>query len=126
MHTQSPNRLSQNRMRAPLGLAFPVHELVFVHAWAQKRGLAMTILLDRVLDGEELEEMLLVRSAAAPSRVLGLWRVAGGGVVAQAGGGAPRVFGGIHTALSHEGALFAAAPARVPSVWRRLARWGRA
>jgi hypothetical protein len=107
-------------MRRPHGLSFPVHELIFLHDWAQMRGLTMTILLDQVFDGAEFEEMVMVRSRVPCRAALTLWRVAGGGVAAQAEGGAPRVFGGIHTALSHAGALFAATPARVPSVWRRL------
>jgi hypothetical protein len=121
MHTQSPNRV-----RPAHGLAFPVHELVFMHAWSQGQGLTMSILLDQVLNGAEFEEMVLVRGRGARGRALTLWRVAAGGVVVQAEGGAPHVFGGIHTALSHAGALFAAMPARVPSVWRRLLGWGRA
>jgi hypothetical protein len=49
-----------------------------------------------------------------------VWRLAGGGVVAQAEGGQPRVFGGVHAALSHTGAMFMLKRSRVSTVWRRL------
>ncbi len=120
MHTRSPDRT-----KAPLGLAFPVHELVFIRAWSEKRGLSMKVLLDQVLEGAEFEEMLLVRGLV-PSRQalsrqsLSLWRIAGGAVVAQADGGQPLVFGGVHAALSHAGAMFTLTPSRVTSTWRRL------
>ncbi len=124
MHTHSTDRT-----KAPYGLAFPVHELVFIRAWAEKRGLSMKVLLDQVLEGAEFEEMLLVRglvpSRHSPSRgSLTLWRVSGGAVVAQAQGGQPRVFGGVHAALSHAGAMFALKPSRVTSAWRRLLGMG--
>ena len=120
MHAQVPNRV-----RNPHGLAFPVHELVFVHAWAEARGLTMRVLLDQMLEGAPVEEMLLVRVRAAPRRRLMLWRAGGSGVVAQVEGGVPLLFGGIHAALSQLGASFAAKPARVPAVWRRLLGWRR-
>jgi hypothetical protein len=124
MHTHS-----QDRTKAPHGLAFPVHELVFIRAWAEKRGLSMKVLLDQVLEGAEFEEMLLVRGLV-PSRhslsrgSLTLWRVSGGAVVAQVQGGQPRVFGGVHAALSHAGAMFTLKPSRVTSAWRRLLGMG--
>ena len=116
---------SSHRIRVPHGVAFPVHELVFVRAWAEGRGLAMRILLDQVLDGAEFEEMLLLHGLAPHRRGLTLWRLAGGGVVAQLEGAVPLVFGGIHSALTHMAALSSARPARVPEVWRRLLGWGR-
>ena len=116
---------SSHRTRAPHGVAFPVHELVFVRAWAEGRGLTLRILLDQVLNGAEFEEMLLVRGMAMPRRAMTFWRLAGGAVVTQAEGGTPRVFGGIHSALSHTGALLSARPARMPAAWRRLLGWGR-
>jgi hypothetical protein len=115
MHTQSTGRI-----QAPYGLAFPVHELVFIRAWSEKRGLSMKILLDQMLDGAEFEEMLLVCGLVPSRRALTLWRVAGGGVVAQAEGGQPRIFGGVHAALSHAGAMFTLKPTRLSSAWRRL------
>ena len=111
---------SSGRTRAPHGLAFPVHELVFIRAWTEKRGLTMKILLDQVLDGAEFEEMLLVRGLVPSRRALTIWRIAGGSVVAQAEGGQPRLFGGVHAALSHAGAMFTLKPSRVSSAWRRL------
>jgi hypothetical protein len=114
MQTKHPERT-----RTPYGLAFPVHELLFIRAWAEKRGLTMKILLDQVLDGAEFEEMLLVRGLVPSRRALTLWRITGG-VVAQAEGGQPRVFGGVHAALSHAGATFVLKPGRVSSAWRRL------
>ncbi len=119
MHIKSPGRT-----KTPHGLAFPVHELVFIRAWSEKRGLTLKILLDRVLDGAEFEEMLLIRGMIPSHRALTLWRVAGGGVVAQAEGGEPRIFGGVHAALSHAGAMFTLKPSRVPSAWRRLLGMG--
>jgi hypothetical protein len=119
MDTRSPNRT-----KAPYGLAFPVHELVFIRAWAEKRGLSMKVLLDQVLEGAEFEEMLLVRGLVPSRRSLTLWRVSGGAVVAQAQGGQPRVFGGVHAALSHAGAMFTLKPSRVTSAWRRLLGMG--
>ena len=118
MQTQSPSRV-----RSPHGEAFAVHELVFIRAWAHARGLSLRILLDEVLDGEEFEEMLLL-GARKSRRVLRLWRVAGG-VVSQAEGGSPHVFGGIHSALSHAGAHFTPQPMRVPAAWWRLLGWRR-
>ena len=118
MHTQTPGRTA-----APYGLAFPVHELVFIRAWSEKRGLAMRIMLDQVLDGAEFEEMLLIRGLVKSRQSLTLWRISGGGVVAQTEGGQPRVFDGVHAALSHASAMFAlhaARPARVSFAWRRL------
>jgi hypothetical protein len=50
--------------------------------------------------------------------------VSGGAVVAQAQGGQPRVFGGVHAALSHAGAMFTLKPSRVTSAWRRLLGMG--
>ncbi len=108
------------RVRAPYGLAFPVHELVFIRAWAEGRGLTMNILLGQVLDGAEFEEMVMVRSLASSRPALTLWRVASGSMLAQAEGSAPRVFGDTHAALSHAAVLFAPSPARAPSLWRRL------
>jgi hypothetical protein len=118
MHTQSPGRA-----KAPYGLAFPVHELVFIRAWAETRGLTLCVLLDQVLDGAEFEEMLLIRGLVKSRRALTLWRVSGGGVVAQSEGGQPRAFGGVHAALSHAGAVFAMQGprgGRANSAWRRL------
>ena len=118
MHTHSPGRA-----RSAYGLAFPVHELVFIRAWAEKRGLGMRILLDQVLDGAEFEEMLMIRGLVQSRRALTVWRVCGGGVVTQTEGGQPRVFDGVHSALSHAGAMFvlqAARPTRATSAWRRL------
>jgi hypothetical protein len=125
MQTSSPSR-----HRVPYGLAFPVHELVFVRAWAATRGLAMDVLLDQVLDGAEVEEMLVVRGLVRSRRTLTLWRPSGSpggsGVVAQVKGDAPRVFGGIHAALCQAASLFAPPPARKPTPWRRLLWWRRA
>jgi hypothetical protein len=118
-HTPPSSISPPGRVKAPYGLAFPVHELVFIRAWSEKRGLSLRILLDQVLDAAEFEEMLLIRGHIPSHRALTLWRI-DGGVVAQAEGGQPRVFGGVHAALSHAGGMFALKPARVPSAWRRL------
>jgi hypothetical protein len=122
MHADSPGR-APGRTKAPYGLAFPVHELVFIRAWAEKRGLSMHVLLDQVLDGAEFEEMLLIRGLVKSRRALTVWRVSGGGVVAQSEGGQPRVFGGVHAALSHAGAVFSLQgprAGRANPAWRRL------
>jgi hypothetical protein len=119
MPTQTPGRI-----KTPYGLAFPVHELVFIRAWSEKRGLTMKIQLNRVLDGAEFEEILLIRGLVPSRRALSLWRVASGAVVAQAEGGQPRVFDGVHAALSHASAMFALTPSRVSSAWRRLLGMG--
>ena len=113
---------STGRSKAPYGLAFPVHELVFIRAWAEKRGLSMRVLLDQVLDGAEFEEMLLVRGHVPSRHALTVWRIKGG-VVAQAEGGQPRLFGGVHAALSHASAMFTLKPGRTSSAWRRLLGW---
>ena len=122
MHIHSPGR-APGRAMAPYGLAFPVHELVFIRAWAEKRGLTMRVLLDQVLDGAEFEEMLLIRGLVKSRRALTVWRVSGGEVVAQSEGGQPRAFGGVHAALSHAGAVFSMQgppSGRHHSAWRRL------
>ncbi len=117
MHIESPGRT-----KAPYGLSFPVHELVFIRSWSERRGLRMRILQDQVLDGAEFEEMLLIRGLVKSRRALTLWRVAGGGVVAQTESGQPRVFDGVHAALSHAGAVFTlqGGHGKATPAWRRL------
>lgn len=115
MHAQSPGRI-----KVPYGVAFAVHELVFIRAWAEKRGLTMAVLLDQTLDGAEFEEMLLVRRLVPSRQSLKLWRVSGGSVVAQLEGAQPRAYGGVHAALSHAAAAFTLRPAPSRVAWRRL------
>ena len=106
------------RPRTPYGLAFPLPELEFVRAWAERQGLRLEVRLDQVLDGAEFEELLMITAPRSARQALTLWRT-DHSVIAQAAGGHPKGFSGVHMALAHfAGTFSAAAPQR-----RALARW---
>lgn len=113
--------------RLPYGLAFPLPDLVFVRDWARKRMLHMEIIVDRVLDGVEFEELIMLRpdntlKGATPGRgaALTLWRT-GTGIIAQANGGHPKLFASVRAATAHySGSLGTQPPAARASFWRSL------
>lgn len=110
--------------KAPYGLSFAVPDLVFVRDWARKRALRMEILVDQVMDGAEFEELILLRVAGggANGQALSIWRTRNG-IVAQANGGHPKLFGSVRVAAQHFATYFAPAPAAPrPSFWRALLR----
>jgi hypothetical protein len=113
------------RHRTPYGLAFPLHELVFVRDWARRAGLRVSIRLDQVLDGAEFEEMVVLTATGRPCRAVSLWRTANG-VIAQQAGGQPRVFAGARAALSFASLSLSGLPAaRYDAWWRGLVHWAR-
>ena len=73
------------------GLAFAVEDLVMLRNWAEQRRLHLTIALDRVIDGAEFEEMLILAPPAGRRRTLTLWRTQDC-VYAQTPAGAPQAF----------------------------------
>ncbi len=73
------------------GLAFAVEDLVMLRNWAEQRRLRLTVALDRVIDGVEFEEMLVVAPPAGRRRTLTLWRTHEA-IFAQTPAGAPESF----------------------------------
>ena len=88
----------QARGGAPYGLSFAIEELHEARRWAELHRLTMTVALDRVIDGAEFEEMLLVVTRDRRRRVLTLWRTEAG-VVAQPVGCLPSGYGCLTDAL---------------------------
>jgi hypothetical protein len=86
--------------RAPYGLAFEVEDLLLLRSWAGQRRLQLTILLDRIVDGAEFEEVLVVAPAGSDRRTLTFWRTQDG-VFAQPPGGRPHGFATMHDLLEH-------------------------
>jgi hypothetical protein len=107
------------RPRTPYGLAFPLHELVFVRDWAERQGLKLAVKLDQVIDGAEFEELLLIGGAGRPAPALTLWRT-DHSVIGQAAGGHPKGFAAVQLALAHFTGCACKHAARPASRWRKL------
>ena len=108
------------RPRTPYGLAFPVHELVFVRDWAERHGMKLSVKLDQVIDGAEFEELLMIAGVDRPDQALTMWRT-DHSVIAQAAGGHPKGFLAVQVALAHfAGLATGAGRARPPSRWKKL------
>ncbi len=85
--------------RHPLvGLSFSVSELVTAVAWAERHGLALSVLLDRVIDEAEYEEMLVLEGRPQNFAQHVLWRT-NTAVFEQHAGAPPRAFRSLHGAL---------------------------
>jgi hypothetical protein len=104
------------RRIALAGLSFPVSELLTVRAWAARYGVALAVVIDRVIDEAAYEEMLVLTAGHAPDRPCVLWRT-GCAVFEQHEGAPPRAY------RSLDGALRALVPqlSKPPGSW--LTRW---
>lgn len=89
---------AEARRAAPFGLSFGIDDLLAARGWAEARRLRMQVVLDRVIDGAEFEEMLLLLAADGRRRIATVWRTEGG-IVSQAPGRMPRLFSGMAEAL---------------------------
>ena len=78
-------------VKTAFGIAFAVEDLVMLRNWAEQKRLRLTIALDRVIDGSEFEELLMVAPPAGRRRTLTLWRTQDG-IFAQTSAGAPQGF----------------------------------
>ena len=78
-------------VKTAYGLAFAVEDLVMLRNWAEQRQLRLTVALDRVIDGAEFEELLVVAPPSGRRRTLTLWRTQDG-IFAQTATGAPQDF----------------------------------
>ena len=85
-------------LRTVYGLAFDVEDLVMLRNWAAQRRLHLGIALDRVIDGVEFEELLVVAPPAGRRRTLTLWRTKDG-IFAQPAVGAPQSFASMQDLL---------------------------
>ncbi len=81
------------------GLAFAIEDLVVVRSWAERRNLRLSIILDRMSDGAEYEEMLVLAPAHAKRSTLTVWRTKDG-IFAQAPHGPPHRFATVSELLS--------------------------
>ena len=78
-------------VKTAYGLAFAVEDLVMLRNWAEQRQLRLTVALDRVIDGAEFEELLVVKPLAGRRVTLTLWRTKDG-IFAQTAASAPQAF----------------------------------
>ncbi len=90
------------RRNAPYGLSFAIEELQAARCWAERQRLALTVALDRVVDGAEFEEMLLFQTRDRRRRVLTLWRTEAG-VAGQKAGCLPTAYASLADALRAAG-----------------------
>jgi hypothetical protein len=82
----------------PYGLAFSVTDLVLVRDWAEQRQLHLLVVLDRVMDGLEFEEMLILTPRRRRHGTLAIWRTRCG-IFAQTSRTAPVRFSDLRQAL---------------------------
>jgi hypothetical protein len=76
---------------APRGLSFGISEHLEIRKWAARRNLQVVTELDRVICGEEYEEVLAFYHPNSSWRRLTLWRKADG-IVLEPSVGAARLF----------------------------------
>lgn len=69
-----------------MGLAFPISEHVAIRSWAEARGLRVAVEIDRVVAGEEYEEVLAFYQAGSAWRCFTMWRSAAAVVLEPASG----------------------------------------
>lgn len=109
------------RLRTPLGVSFPIHELVLIRSWAEGAGLSIRVALDQKRAGQEIEELVVIRAPGRPRPLASLWRVAGG-IVAQKSGMQPKIYRELGSAIAHLNARAASvAPRR--GLWKSLTGW---
>lgn len=60
--------------RAPRGLSFPILEHMAIRAWANDHNLRVVTEIDRVVGGEEYEEVLALYEHEGAWRKLTMWR----------------------------------------------------
>ncbi len=86
------------RQRRPYGLAFMIEDLAHIRSWAEARGLVMLVTLDRVIEGAEFEEMIVLSPRGRVDRRMILWR-SFGTIYAQPPNAKPRGFTTVPQAL---------------------------
>ena len=84
--------------RRPYGLAFMIEDLAHMRRWADERGLVMLVTLDRVINGAEFEEMIVLSPRGRTDRRMLLWR-SFGTIYAQPPNAKPRGFTTVPQAL---------------------------
>lgn len=100
---------------APRGIAFEIAEHVAVRSWAEAHNLRVTTEIDRVISGEEYEEVLAVYLPNSSWRRLTLWRSADA-VVMESSRGPVRRFAGIWDAIEAATGQVGQAPSPVEAL----------
>ncbi len=82
----------------PYGLSFAIEDLAHIRRWAQSRQLTMRVAIDRLINGAEVEELVVLSAFDRRDQRVVLWRTFGT-VYIQAMQSRPRGFTTVTLAL---------------------------
>jgi hypothetical protein len=82
----------------PAGVSFSVSELMSALGWVGRHGLALRVLIDRVIEDAEYEEMLVIEGGTRPFTQHVLWRTTEA-VFEQHAGAPPQAYRSLDSAL---------------------------
>ncbi len=109
------------RHHSAYGFAFAIEDLNGIRTWAQANDMVMLVALDRVVNGHEFEEMVVLSRPGQREQPIMLWR-SFGTVYAQASLAKPRGFTTVPMALKWLSHDAAAGP---KTLWGKLRNWAR-